>query len=195
MNDRLETKVIGQLKAALQPALDEVAVEWDVPVDATVVEHHSGSLVTTVSNVAGAIGNLLNFRKPPAPKRVYTQAPFNVPSILSGSRFLIFCIAPLGQRTPTAATIKASTPVGPLAVRLEARPEDYIQGEVIHKMAARAAIRDLENGTSYQHSLRGVQRYDYQIKFLKLVISFVVSSVCLRRRSERRLCGLVLRIS
>ena len=193
MNDRLETKVIGQLKAALQPALDEVAVEWDVPVDATQVD--AAPIPNASSNVAGAIGNLLNFRKPPAPKRVYTQAPFNVPSILSGSRFLIFCISPPGQRTPTAATIKASTPVGPLAVRLEARPEDYIQGEVIHKMAARAAIRDLENGTSYQHSLRGVQRYEYQIKFLKLVISFVVSSVCLRRRSERRLCGLVLRIS
>jgi hypothetical protein len=42
---------------------------------------------------------------------------------------------------------------------LQARPEDYIQGEVIHKMAARAVIRDLEEGTSYQHSLTGVEKY------------------------------------
>lgn len=81
-----------------------------------------------------------------------------VPPILSDTRFLLFCLAPLGHATPTAATITASTPAGPLAVRVEARPEDYIQGEVIHKMAARAVIRDLEEGTSYMHTLRGAQR-------------------------------------
>ena len=156
MNERLETKVIGQLKTAIQPALNDVVVEWDVPVDATFVD--GAQPVNPPSDVAGALGSLLNFRKPAPPKRYYTAAPFQVPPILTDTRFLLFCIAPLGQATPTSATIRANTPAGPLAVRLAARPEDYIQGEVIHKMAARAAIRDLEEGTSYQHSLTGVQR-------------------------------------
>ncbi len=155
-NERLETKVIGQLKTAIQPALNDVSVAWDVPIDATQPQVH---VHNPVSNVAGAIGNLLNFRKPAPPKRYYTQAPFNVPPILTGTRFLIFCIAPVSHATPTAATITARTPLGPLAIHLAARPEDYIQGEVIHKMAARAAIRDFEDGTSYQHSLTGVQRF------------------------------------
>jgi hypothetical protein len=33
--DRLETKVIGQLRTAIQPALNDVTVEWDVPLDET----------------------------------------------------------------------------------------------------------------------------------------------------------------
>ena len=114
MNDRLETKVIGQLETAIQPALNDVTVEWDVPIDAT----HQEPAHNIASNVAGAIGNLLSFRKPPPPTRYYTQAPFNVPPILSGNRFLVFCIAPVGHRTPTSATITARTPVGPLAVKL-----------------------------------------------------------------------------
>lgn len=159
VNDRLETKVIEQLKTAIQPALNDVTVEWDVPTDETYTEAQPAN---PASNVLGAIGSLLNFRKPAPPKRYYTQAPFEVPPILTSTRFLVFCLAPLGHKTPTSATIKARTPAGPLAVHLTARPEDYIQGDVIHKMAARAAIRDLEEGTSYQHSLVGKQRFVLQ---------------------------------
>ena len=60
---------MGQLETAMQPALTEVRVEWDVPVDAT---------VNPPSNVAGALGSLLSFKKPPPPTRVYADAPFQV---------------------------------------------------------------------------------------------------------------------
>ena len=151
--DRLETKVIQQLKTAIQPAMDDVTVVWDAPVDELLPQAHTNP----ITNVAGAIGNLLNFTKPSPPKLKYSQAPYHIPSILTDTRFLVFCIAPAGSKTPTSATIKATTPLGPLAVHIGARPEDYIQGEVIHKMAARALIRDLEEGTSYLHSLKGTQ--------------------------------------
>ena len=39
-------------------------------------------------------GNLLNFKKPPPPKRTYGQAPFNIPSIITDTRFLVFCLLP-----------------------------------------------------------------------------------------------------
>ncbi len=35
VNERLETKVVAQLEAAIQPALNDVSVAWDVPIDAT----------------------------------------------------------------------------------------------------------------------------------------------------------------
>ena len=146
--------MIGQLKTALQPAMNDVEVDWDVPIEETHQEPHAN----IASNVAGAIGSLLNFRKPPPPKRFYSQAPFHIPPIVTGTRFVLYCIAPLGHKTPTSATIRARTPLGPLAVKLEARHEDFIQGDVIHKMAARAVIRDLQDGTSYQHSQRFVVR-------------------------------------
>ena len=36
VNERLETKVVAQLEAAIQPALNDVSVAWDVPIDETV---------------------------------------------------------------------------------------------------------------------------------------------------------------
>jgi hypothetical protein len=72
-------------------------------------------------------------------------------SLISGARFLIFCLADGKGKTPLAATIKAKSPAGLLAVRVEARPEDFITGSVLHKMAARAVIRDLETGTGTGH--------------------------------------------
>jgi hypothetical protein len=35
VNERLETKVVAQLEAAIQPALNDVSVAWDVPIDET----------------------------------------------------------------------------------------------------------------------------------------------------------------
>ena len=143
--------------------MNEVTVEWDVPMDALSPQSASETpaaprvspLQSMASNVTGAVGSLLSFKKPPPPKREYYQAPFVVPPVLNETRFLIFCMAKPGAQTPTAGTIKATTPVGPLAVRLEANAADYITGDLIHKMAARYMIRDLEEGTSYLHSLKG----------------------------------------
>ena len=135
--------------------MDDVTVEWDVPVDETIDQQQSAQLPT---NVTGAIGNLLSFTRPAPPKLKYSQAPYHIPSTLTDTRILVFCLAPAGSKTPTSATIKATTPLGPLAVHIGARPEDYIQGEVVHKMAARALIRDLEDGMGYLlHSLKGTQ--------------------------------------
>jgi hypothetical protein len=63
------------------------------------------------------------------------------------------------HKTPTSVTIRANTPAGLLAVHLQARAEDCIQCEMIHKMAARTAIRDLEDSTSYGHGQPGMGRY------------------------------------
>jgi hypothetical protein len=183
VEDRLETKVIGQLRTAIQPALNDVTVEWDVPIDET---QPVAPTANPAPNVMGAIGSLLNFRKPAAPTRYYTQAPFNVPSIITGSRFVVYCMAPLGHKTPTSATIRANTPVGPLAVHLQARAEDFIQGEVIHKMAARAAIRDLEDGTSYGQTQTGMARCVAHV--LQCGVADVCAG-CRRWRRRRRSCG------
>jgi hypothetical protein len=56
------------------------------------------------------------------------------------------------QHAASSITIKASTALGPLAVHLAAKPEEFITGDTIHKMAARALIADLESGNSLLHA-------------------------------------------
>eukprot|EP00042_Codosiga_hollandica_P058189 m.873868 g.873868 ORF g.873868 m.873868 type:complete len:910 (+) comp59792_c0_seq2:158-2887(+) len=150
----LDAKVIQQLKTALQPAMDDVKVEWEFPLEGP----PAPPAATTQPAVPGAIGSLLNFQAPSASRPELQQTPFRVPSILTGTRFLIFFLAKADAPAPTAVTITARTPLGPLAVHLKANPSDYIQGELIHTLAARHLIRDFEEGTSYMHAREGPHR-------------------------------------
>ena len=92
-------------------------------------------------------------RDPAASASVF-QPLCTIPPIVDGARFLVFHTAEPGAPTPTAAVVTAHTPTGQYTVRLTVRPQDYIQGESIHKLAARNAIRDLEDGT-HAMSLEG----------------------------------------
>ena len=100
------------------------------------------------------MGSLLGYFKPRADPKVgrgFAQSPFHVPPIFDGSRFLVFALINAGCTAPTSVTIKAQTPDGPLAVRLDVGAKDRIEGRVIQSMAARALIRDLDDGVSWLH--------------------------------------------
>jgi hypothetical protein len=117
--DRLNATVVAQLKQAVQPALVDVTVEWEGMAATPAAQ-------SVAASVAGAIGSLLGFKKPAAAPLLdaqsFLQAPFTVPPVFSGTRFLVFCLLRPGSTPPTAVTVKANTPDGPLAVRLEVPP-------------------------------------------------------------------------
>ena len=128
--------MIAQLQTALQPALNNVTVAWDGKAE-------SKSLLGTLGRAVGSL-----FTK--SAHRAAQQAPYIIPPVLTGTRFLLFYISP--QAAPKHVTVTAQTTVGPLAVRVEAKPGEVVEGTVLHCMAARMLIRDLENGTSYLHA-------------------------------------------
>jgi hypothetical protein len=73
------------------------------------------------------------------------QAPFVVPPVISGSRFVVYCMLAPGSTPPTNVVIRANTPDGPLAVDLAVTPDSVLHdSDVLHTLAARALIQDLE---------------------------------------------------
>lgn len=175
MTDGLESNVIMQLKRALQPALSDVTIEWEGAIGAPPAYGAPSSSDASAqpagetrasdgdapASVFGAfapsaVGSLLNFSArttatPPNPAVVegYARAPFNTPPIFTGERFLSYCLVEAQGVAPSAVHITAKTPVGDLDVRLPVNAADMVQGSVVHAMAARALIQDLEDGRSW----------------------------------------------
>ena len=167
LGTELDEKVIAQLKTALQPALNAVVVEWKGcnPVSAA-----SDSPPLTAAAAAAAaspdttptvpppsptvIGSLLGYvAHRPGPVSTVLPAPFTAPPVFSGSRYLTFCVVEPGTTTPTAVHVTAETPAGKLdvLVPVEHAVSSHSHG-VIHPMAARALIRDLEDCSSWLHA-------------------------------------------
>ncbi|KJE94062.1 von Willebrand domain-containing protein [Capsaspora owczarzaki ATCC 30864] len=141
--ERMETKVMRQLKDAIQPSLTDVRVNWGLDeIPAAVVEPPK-------------VKSLLGYKKPEPAERPFRQAPFTVPPVFDGSRFLIFAFLKPGVPAPKQVTIHAISPDGPLEVALDVKEEETLEGNTIHRMAARTMIRDLEEGTSFMHQSTG----------------------------------------
>jgi hypothetical protein len=74
------------------------------------------------------------------------QAPFHLPPIFSGERFELISLGIAAN--VTAVTVTSETPDGSLTVRI---PAMVVDGDVIHALAAKELIGDLERGTSWLH--------------------------------------------
>lgn len=135
----MESTIIKQLKNAVQPSLQNVRVDWGVE------ENSSLSIPKLFS---ATIGSLIGHRANEKSQKLF-QAPFKAPPIFDGTKLIIYCLFP-PEIAPKPAKIIAESPDGPLS--LELHPEKSIfHGSQIHKLAARALIRDLEEGRSYLH--------------------------------------------
>eukprot|EP00121_Abeoforma_whisleri_P016571 Awhi_evm1s15201 len=150
---RLQNTVIMQLQNALQPSLSDVEIDWGVKPKAK-------ETVPATAAEAPMKKTLLGYKKPNAVKTIQQQpnvvqplqqAPYKTPPILSNTRFLSYLILRPDEPTPTKVTIKANTPDGPLEVELDIEEDNKIEGDMVHKMAARNLIRDLEESSSYMH--------------------------------------------
>jgi hypothetical protein len=80
------------------------------------------------------------------------QAPFKVPILSRGARFTIYAILSSTLPVPKELVLQGSSPDGP--VELKVKAETVREGEtMLHSLAARAVVRDLEEGTSCIHAL------------------------------------------
>eukprot|EP01102_Stenamoeba_stenopodia_P012214 TRINITY_DN3828_c0_g1_i1.p1 TRINITY_DN3828_c0_g1~~TRINITY_DN3828_c0_g1_i1.p1 ORF type:complete len:722 (+),score=174.56 TRINITY_DN3828_c0_g1_i1:35-2200(+) len=150
-NERVEPKVMATLKQALQPALTNVRVDWGVREESEVpaTNDTSNSSTATTTKTGSLVGHRLNEKKPTTAVRdelVY-QAPFNVPPIYSGKRFIVYAFLH-PNAIPEKITVKADSPDGPLDLVLQV---EKTFGSTVQRLAARSLIRDLEEGTSHLH--------------------------------------------
>jgi hypothetical protein len=157
-NERIEPKVMGQLKQSLQPALTNIRVDWGAnPVNPTPIPASSrpttpsAGFATMAPKIGSLLGHRVNQNAPEASlaarNDLVYQAPFVLPPVFSNKRFI--CYAYLHPSVNvTQITLTADSPDGPLNVTL---PIEQTSGLTIHRLAARGLIRDLEEGSSHLH--------------------------------------------
>ena len=169
---------MAQLSRAIQPALTDVVIEWegaagappDYAVDHEDASGGGGGAAPAPSAPPRGGGGLLDAFAPasagsllafsarstprahnPADAEGFARAPFRAPPIHTGARFLSYCLVNKGGKPPTSVHITAKSPAGPLDVRLAVTPGDMVEGTLLHTMAARSLIHDLEKGRSWLH--------------------------------------------
>ena len=155
---RLDALVVPQLKQAMQPSIRNVKVDWGVQPQAPPHPY-----TPTTSSSAPMVKSLLGYRSPnvtsastvPASVALLKQAPHTLPPVFNGERFQVYCIIEAGQAVPTSIGITAETPDGPLEARADISEETRVEGLLVHRMAARALLRDLDDATSPLHSRTG----------------------------------------
>ncbi len=149
INDRLETKVVQQLKTALQPALNDVSFKWLYPADneaeppvAVQTPSVFPPILTGTRFVAYCkwLFRADNEAEPP----VVIQTPSVLPPILTGTRFVAYCMWPPGAVLPESLEVSATTATESINMQLSISSREILRGDLLHKLAARSRIADLE---------------------------------------------------
>lgn len=123
------------------------AAEFIAPgerIEAKVLRQLSRALAPALSDVRVDWGGL-----------AVRQAPHRVPPVFAGGRLVVYGF--LEDARPGEVTLRAVGPQGPLTFGVPVRPAEARKGTVVATLAARALVRDLEEGTSPLHR-RGSQQ-------------------------------------
>ena len=149
-SNALRTSVLGQLKQSLQPALDDVTIEWSFS------DIDSDPKPPSSETVKG-MKSLLGYRSPTAdppsrqgsaqskPFKLYPRTP---PPIFSGERFLSYAMFNDASRLPTGVTVKCASPDGQLELKLDVNTaEDVYHGWFAHRLAVKTAIAEFEDSS------------------------------------------------
>jgi hypothetical protein len=160
----METKVVNMLKAALIPTIKNLHVSWtggDAVVDDT---------VKPIQKPVNLFDEADVLPPPPPPFEVVTpiqQAPFRLPAFSRGVRFTVYAILSSETRVPEKLVVEG-TATGGQPVYIEADVVSISSaGTMLHTLAARALVRDLEEGASYIHALGGTGPTNTDAQMLK----------------------------
>lgn len=145
--ETLRVRVLGQLKQALQPALNGVSVEY-------IFAEKSKPPGSVGTEPAAGIKNLLGYRSPTidegdrvldAPSQP-TLYPTRNPPVFNREKFLSFAVFPVGTCQPTGVKLSCQSNDGPLEAKLLLADDEVYHGSIARKLAARVAIAEYEDG-------------------------------------------------
>ncbi|CAI2176312.1 14303_t:CDS:2 [Funneliformis geosporum] len=152
-NERMDKKLIGMLKNALKPPIKDYKITWT---DVNFSESTEKD-VTTMEEDEPVISFYSDKTEPlPShPSNIFTdikirQAPYLIPPIYPGVRFIVYCILEKNIEPCQAITLNATSQDGPMKLDISLDPVT-LQGSKIHRLAARKLIQDLDDGKSFLH--------------------------------------------
>ncbi|CAG8812514.1 46267_t:CDS:10, partial [Gigaspora margarita] len=151
-NERMDKKILGMLKNAINPPIKDYNITWTnltvedvspMETESVDVDKPTISLFSDNTTHPQVIQNFFTNIK-------IQQAPFLIPQIYSGVRFIVYCILEKGIEACKEIILSANSHDGPMKLLVPLDPVT-LQGSKIHTLAARKLIQDLDDGTSFIH--------------------------------------------
>jgi hypothetical protein len=153
-DERMDKKVIGMLKNALKPPIKDYNITWT---DVDFLEStEKKELPAEVDKLTISFMSDDNMEPPPPPPSdifidtKVQQAPYIIPPIYPGVRFIVYCILEKNIEPCKVITLKATSQDGPMKLDISLDPVT-LQGLKIHRLAARKFIQDLDDEKSFIH--------------------------------------------
>ena len=126
--DLLRIKVLGQLKQAMQPSLDNVSIEWNFPKQET---------ESVIAPAVKPVKTLLGYRSPDLDVPLAPTQPKLYPSvtapIFNQEKYLSFAMFPRDSIKPASVSVKCDTMDGPLELCLELKEAEVFSGSIARK--------------------------------------------------------------
>ncbi|PKC09377.1 hypothetical protein RhiirA5_398758 [Rhizophagus irregularis] len=146
-SERMDKKVIGMLKNALKPPIKDYEITWT---DNNFLESTKDEepdmmqdINFTSDNVSSSTSDIfIDFK--------VQQVPYFIPPIYPDVRFIVYCILEKNIEPCKVITLKATSQDGPMKFDIPLDPVT-LQGSIIHRLAARKLIQDLDDKTSFLH--------------------------------------------
>ncbi|KAJ3340713.1 von Willebrand factor A domain-containing protein 5A [Gonapodya sp. JEL0774] len=168
--ERMEGKVVKLIKAGVRGFVRDYKVTWlpqEVITGAETISaippSESAPNNPTVTSSTSFFDD--DLQDDPLPKRevlpakvpLVQPAPFRAPPLYAGSRYITFAILDSKLPDPTSVTVSGVSPDGPLEVTIPITTEITVDAgrgvkAVVHTMAARKLVQDLEEGASWMHA-------------------------------------------
>ncbi|RGB40839.1 von Willebrand factor type A domain-containing protein [Rhizophagus diaphanus] len=150
-DERMDKKVIGMLKNALKPPVKDYNITWtDVDLSES---KEKKELQAEVDKSATSFTN--DNTESPSQSDIFIdtkvqQAPYIIPPIYPGVRFIVYCILEKNIEPRKIITLTATSQDGPMKLDVPLDPVT-LQGSKIHRLAARKLIQDLNYEKSFIH--------------------------------------------
>ncbi|KAF0469433.1 von willebrand domain-containing protein [Gigaspora margarita] len=149
-NERMDKKILGMLKNAIKPPIKDYNITWTnqiledvLPIETNTVNRPTISFFSDNITPLPTIQNIFMDIK-------IQQAPFLIPPIYPGARFIVYCILEKGVEPCKEIVLSAISQDGPMNLSIPLDPVT-LRGSKIHTLAARKLIQDIEEGTSFIH--------------------------------------------
>ncbi|KAF0559042.1 von willebrand domain-containing protein [Gigaspora margarita] len=151
-NERMDKKILGMLKNAIKPPIKDYNITWTNQIVEDVLPMETESVDVDKPTISFFSDNAT---PPPVVQNFFTdikiqQAPFLIPPIYPGVRFIVYCILEKSVETCKEIILSANSHDGPMKLSIPLDPV-ILQGSKIHTLAARKLIQDLDDGTSFIH--------------------------------------------
>ena len=165
LNEDLRPKVMTLLKNSLMPSLTNVKVSWNKDSDQKMI-----------SSSASTVRSLLGFGKPSETTKDDKNEDYEPGVLFDGTRMLHFKIFNEKdlQEPLEKVIVSAQAPDGPLSIEIPISKESYLNhGQLVHQMAARKRIQDLEEKLSNYFN---ANHNDIKEEIIELSLKFHIAS-------------------